>query len=239
MGRSKCWAVLPAGGSSNRFSDTHKDKLLETLDGVPVLLRTVKSLMAAQGVDAVVVAASVSQLPVYRQLFEDAKLPKPYELVEGGATRRESVYNALKTLPLEASLVAVHDAARPLIAPELVDSAISFLEKDSALGVMVALPVHDTVKRVDHTGTVLETLDRSVLWRAQTPQVFWTEILLKAHRKASPEAPVTDDVQLLELCGLSPVKIIQGSAENIKITLPCDLEMAESLLASRKNTAQL
>ena len=227
------WAVVPAGGTGARFSpDSRYDKLLTPLGGVPVLMRTVQALMAARLVSGVVVAVNPDKIDAYRQALAMQPLEKPLLWTTGGATRRESVMRGLEALPDSVGVVVIHDAARPLVMPDLVDAAIAALLAGDVSGVVVALPVRDTLKRVDAVGCIVETVDRQALWQAQTPQVIWRDKLVLAHRAVPLDAPVTDDVQLLELAGLGPVQVVQGNAGNLKITLPGDLALAENILAN-------
>lgn len=145
-------------------------------------------------------------------------------IVEGGATRAESVANALGAVDTE--LVAIHDAARPLLTPELLDDLVAELVANpDADGVIAAAPVTDTVKKVDGE-RIVDTLDRSALWAAQTPQVFRAEALRKALRKAHT---VTDEAMLIEAAG-GKVLIHDPGAPNLKVTTPVDLRVAELLL---------
>ena len=144
----------------------------------------------------------------------------PPDLVAGGATRTESVRNALDAAP-EASVVVVHDAARPLVTVDLVRRCLDAL--DGCDGVIAAVPVTDTVKEVEE-GTIVRTPDRARLWAAQTPQVFRAEAL----RHAAGEA--TDDASLVEAMG-GRVRVVEGTRENFKVTTPLDARVAEMLLA--------
>jgi 2-C-methyl-D-erythritol 4-phosphate cytidylyltransferase len=145
-------------------------------------------------------------------------------MVDGGATRAESVSNALAAVDTE--LVAIHDAARPLLTPELLDDLVAELVANPAAdGVITAAPVTDTVKKVDG-GRITGTLDRSELWAAQTPQVFRTEVLRSALRAADS---VTDEAMLVEAAG-GTVLIHDSGLPNLKVTTPIDLSVAELLL---------
>jgi 2-C-methyl-D-erythritol 4-phosphate cytidylyltransferase len=145
---------------------------------------------------------------------------EPPDLVPGGATRSESVRNALDAAP-EASVVVVHDAARPLVTVELVRRCLDALE--GCDGVIAAIPVTDTVKVVED-GSVIRTPDRGRLWAAQTPQVFRADVL----RRASG-AEATDDASLVEALG-GRVRVVEGAPENFKVTTPLDVRVAEMLL---------
>ena len=150
--------------------------------------------------------------------------------VLGGASRSESVRLALAAAP-DADVVVVHDAARPLITRDLVESCVAALEGWD--GVVAAAPVADTIKEADGAGRVVRTLDRSALWAIQTPQVFRADVLRRAlHVDDAVLASATDDASLVEAAGGS-VRVIEAPAENIKVTRPVDLALAEALLRAR------
>lgn len=154
-------------------------------------------------------------------------------VVDGGATRTQSVANALAAVGTE--LVAIHDAARPLVTPELVDGVVATLVDDAeAAGAIAATPVTDTIKRASSRHPAIEeTVDRGRLWAAQTPQVFHADALREA-MAADPErlAAATDEAMLIEAAG-GRVLIHPAPAENLKVTTPVDLKLAERLLAER------
>ncbi|HKN94368.1 MAG TPA: 2-C-methyl-D-erythritol 4-phosphate cytidylyltransferase [Thermoleophilaceae bacterium] len=150
--------------------------------------------------------------------------------VLGGASRSESVRLALAAAP-EATVAVVHDAARPLITRELVERCLEALEGWD--GVVAAAPVADTIKEADGAGRVLRTLDRSALWAIQTPQVFRADVLRRAlDVEDSVLASATDDASLVEAAGGS-VRVVEAPADNIKVTRPVDLALAEALLRAR------
>jgi 2-C-methyl-D-erythritol 4-phosphate cytidylyltransferase len=151
--------------------------------------------------------------------------------VRGGASRSESVRLALAAAP-EASVAVVHDAARPLISRELVERCVEALS-DGWDGVVAATPVADTIKEADPSGRVVGTLDRSALWAIQTPQVFRADVLRRAlDVDAATLAAATDDASLVEAAG-GAVRVVEAPAENIKVTRPVDLALAEALLRAR------
>lgn len=152
-------------------------------------------------------------------------------VVPGGATRAQSVAAGLEAVA--DALVAVHDAARPLVTPRLIESLLAVLDRDPGVaGVIAATPVADTLKRGrgDHAPAIEETIDREGLWAAQTPQVFRTEILRRAHA-AEDAATATDDAMLVERAG--ETVLLQPSGEpNLKVTTPADLRMVEAFLSA-------
>jgi len=187
---------------------------------------SIAAFRACQSVDSIVVAAP----PGHVHDFAGADL----EVVDGGATRARSVANALGATGTE--LVAIHDAARPLLTPELVEELVSRLAADSdAAGVIAAAPLTDTVKQAGKTGTLVvgATLDRSRLWAAQTPQVFRAEALREALAvDAGTRDAATDEAMLVEAAG-GRVLIHPTGPENLKVTTPLDLRVAELLFAER------
>jgi 2-C-methyl-D-erythritol 4-phosphate cytidylyltransferase len=233
MNKSECWAVVPAGGNGSRFSEK-QDKLLVSLAGKPVLLRTISALLQCLDIHGVVIAASESQLNNYQALLSAHFPLEKFIFTIGGTSRRASVWQGLLALPPGVQTVVIHDAARPLIQPELIQQAIQTVQ-EGALGSVVAIPVVDTIKQINAgTLTIHQTLTRSTLWQAQTPQVFQLTALRKAHQHVPETIAVTDDAQLLELAGLGPVQIIQGSESNLKITNREDIPLAESFLRQMK-----
>ena len=234
MGSKKTvWAVVPAGGVGRRFVAAEKgeaDKLMVSLAGLPVLVRTIQALMAAKNIDGVMIAAHKDHQPKYEALLTDYTFSRPFLFTEGGDTRRDSVMNGVKALPEDVGVVVVHDAARPLIEPDIIDGAIEKVLTGSCSGVVVSVPIWDTVKRSSSNGAIEETVNRDCLWRAQTPQVFNKMDLVKAHQAVAADTHVTDDAQLLELAGMGKVAVFEGSESNIKITVADDLLLAERIL---------
>jgi 2-C-methyl-D-erythritol 4-phosphate cytidylyltransferase len=214
-------ALIVAAGSGERLG-AGRPKALVQLAGRPLVQWSIDALREVAGLERIVLA-----LPA------GAAAPPGVIAVEGGAVRSESVRLALAAAG-EGDPVVVHDAARPLVTSELVERAIAALESDpDADAAIAALPVTDTVKRVDSTGAVSETLERSELWAVQTPQVFRRAALERALRVPAEElARATDDAWLVERAG-GRVIVVRASAENLKVTTPFDLRVAELLLAGR------
>lgn len=224
-----CAAIVPAAGKSARMGG--EDKMFSPLCGMPVLARTLCVLDRAVLVDEIVVAAQPEKLEDVAALVARAGIRKPIRVVEGGGSRAESVLLAALETDPETEYLAVHDGARPLVTPEQVDALIRLGQRTYA--VAPALPVTDTVKVADLSGLVLSTPDRSTLFAVQTPQVFQANILRAALQSAiAAEAPLTDDCSAVERLG-KEVYLTEGWRENIKITTPEDLTVAEALLRRR------
>jgi 2-C-methyl-D-erythritol 4-phosphate cytidylyltransferase len=229
-------AVVPAAGRGERLGPG-TPKALRLLGGVPLLVHAVHALSAARSVDLVVVAAPPDGVAQVRALLADHEVGAEVTVVAGGATRQESVRLALAALPDDVDVVLVHDAARPLVPVELVDRVAAAV-RDGADAVVPGLPVADTVKRVDPTGRVEETLDRSALRAIQTPQGFRRPVLAAAHASADGAADgavsdVTVDAGLVARAG-GTVVVVPGDEEAFKVTRPLDLLLAEALLARRR-----
>jgi 2-C-methyl-D-erythritol 4-phosphate cytidylyltransferase len=201
-------------------------KALRHLAGQPLLVHAVRRLAAAGSVASIVVAAPAGAIALVEGMLEGIG-GVALSVVEGGATRQESVARALAAVQPGLSIVLVHDAARPLIPPELVDEVAAAVRAGHDVVVPV-LPVTDTIRRVDAVGAVLSTVDRASLRAVQTPQGFSRAALVAAHAAADVEA--TDDATLAERIGL-PVHTVPGRAEALKVTTPFDLLVAEALLS--------
>ncbi|WP_295761252.1 2-C-methyl-D-erythritol 4-phosphate cytidylyltransferase [uncultured Oscillibacter sp.] len=228
--RPRCTALVAAAGSSSRMGGV--DKLLQPLDGVPVLARTLTALQLAAGVDEIVIAAREEDILEFSQLCRTYGISKCSKVVRGGESRAHSVLLAALEASPEAELLAVQDGARPLVTPELIDRVIAAAARCSAA--VPAVPVKDTVKLSRQDGAVEETLERGRLRAAQTPQVFEASLLKAALQSALEQgAPVTDDASAVERLGKT-VFLVDGGEENLKITTPLDLAVAEAILQGRE-----
>lgn len=226
----RCAALVAAAGSSSRMGGVNK--LLQPLGGMPVLARTLTALQLAEKVDEIIVATREEDLVEISQLCKTYGITKCTKVIRGGETRAHSVLLAAMETGADTDLLAVQDGARPLVTPKLINETIAAARRCSAAA--PAIPVKDTVKMVKVDGAVDQTLDRSVLRAVQTPQVFESELLRAALQSAiDQELPITDDCSAVELLGKT-VYLIQGDEENIKITTPTDLVMAEALLRARE-----
>ena len=223
--------VVAAAGSSSRMGG--EDKLLADLGGMPVLMRTLLAVDAAESVDEIVVAAREDRLPVAADICARAGIRKPVKVIRGGETRTDSVLAAAMECDPKTELIAVHDGARPLILPEEIDALIKLAGKTYATA--PAVPVNDTIKVADGNGLVKETPDRRSLYAVQTPQIFQADILKAALQAARNSGlPITDDCSAVERIG-KEVYLTEGNPENIKITTPVDLAVAEAILRRRES----
>ena len=216
--------LVPAAGMGVRLGPGGP-KALRLLRGEPLLVHAVRRVAAAPSVGCIVVAAPADAVDDVALLLAPVA---PVTVVAGGATRQASVAAALAAVPADFDIVLVHDAARALTPPELVE-AVATAVRGGHGAVIPVVPVVDTIKQVDADGVVVGTVDRSVLRAVQTPQGFRRDVLVKAHESALDDH--TDDAGMAEKIGI-PVHTIPGTESALKITRPLDLAIAELLLDS-------
>lgn len=227
--RSFCSVIVPAAGTSQRMG---QDKMLMELAGQPVLLHTLRAIDRSERTDEIIVVTREELLLPVADVCKAADLHKPVKVVRGGESRTESVFAGAIEADPRAKLLAVHDGARPLVRPELFDRVIGSAEKTGASA--PAIPVNDTIKVADGSGIVQSTPDRSMLYAVQTPQVFQAELLRAALQSAiTAKAAVTDDCSAVERLG-KQVLLVEGDAENLKITRPLDILLAEAIRRGRE-----
>lgn len=220
-------AVVAAAGRSERMGEI--DKLWAPLtgpDGVtrPLLAYPLRALLACARIERIVLVVAQDAQERARALVSDERADNVCAVVPGGPRRRDSVRAGLDALD-GCDWVVVHDGARPLLVPELVERGLDAAQETGAA--CCALPISDTVKETDASGHITRTLDRTRLWLAQTPQVFRYHLLVEAHRNI--EADATDDAALVEALGV-PVRLYSGSRRNLKVTIPDDLALVQALL---------
>ena len=225
-------AIIVAAGQSRRMGgDTSKQFIL--IDGVPVIVRTLKAFEIAERIREVVIAARQEDIPQMYALIQDYEITKVKQIITGGETRQESVFRAIAQVDENADFLAIHDGARPLIRPQEIDLAVSAAVEHGAAA--LGVPVKDTVKQVDADGKIVDTPERSTLWAAQTPQVFSRALYLRAAEQAGEAAAqLTDDCQLIERTG-APVYLVRGAYANLKITTPEDVFAAEGILRATED----
>ncbi len=221
--------LLIAAAGSGRRMGADRNKLLLPLLGRPLLAWTLDAALGADSIDWIgIVGQSVDRSEIM-SLVSSAN--KPVKWIQGGSSRQESVRRGLAGLPSGTNHVLIHDGARCLATSLLFDKCSDAVIDGKA--VVAATKVTDTIKNVDSNGLITGTPDRENLWAAQTPQGFVVENLLKAHGKAQELGwSVTDDASLFERLGL-PVCVLEAGSENIKVTTPFDLVIAESVLSFR------
>lgn len=225
--RKTCAAVIVAAGSATRMQGI--DKMLVPLAGVPVVLRSVHALAASDCIDSLVIVTRTECMETLCTLC--AEVSKPVTVVAGGASRPESVLAGLAALPEGTELAAIHDGARPLVTQAVIAEAVEAAGRCGAAA--PAVPVHDTIKQAEN-GLVRATPERKTLFAVQTPQVFDVKLLKTVLRAAMERGiALTDDCSAVEAAG-KPVVLTQGCEENLKITTPVDLTLAEAILKRRK-----
>lgn len=219
-------AVIVAAGSGQRFGTGDRPKQFLELQGVPILRRALGSLLPGDRIAHTVLVlaeAYAGDPPAWIRELD-------VQVVAGGATRSDSVRQGLASLPRDVATVLIHDGARPLLRPQLVERVLDAAGADNA--VIPGIPVTDTLKAADRGGTVLRTVDRAGLWSVQTPQAFPLARLMEFHDRAAAEGfQPTDDAGLFERYGV-PVRIVHGDPFNLKVTTPVDLYLAEAFLVA-------
>lgn len=218
-------AVILGAGSGTRMK-SEKNKMLLDICGKTVIERSVENFLNLSDVDEIIVTVREQDVDEFSKLLTDERI----SFVIGGSTRQQSVKNAIETID-DAELVIIHDGARPLVLEEDIDNTIKAAYEFGSAA--LAVPVKDTVKVVDKNGFVISTPDRSTLFAVQTPQIFKFNLYKSALEKATADGrEFTDDCQLLEYAK-QKVKLVVGSYENIKITTPEDIAVAEGILSKR------
>jgi len=220
--------ILLAGGVGSRMKAGKPKQFLE-LEGKPMLMHSLDLFRGLEGVDSITIVIAEE----YRDMFDDiVKKDDRIRFAGPGKERQDSVFNGLQQVPDSATLVAVHDAARPLVTPEEVYNVFRDAKEHGAA--VLAVPMKATVKESEDGSFVLRTIERSRLWEIHTPQVIRPDLLKKGFEKVEKEGlEVTDDVSIIEQLP-SPVKITVGEYTNIKVTTPEDMPMAVSILKSRE-----
>jgi 2-C-methyl-D-erythritol 4-phosphate cytidylyltransferase len=215
-------AIIVAAGRSSRFKGKLSKVLLE-INSKPVIYYSLRALEKYPDVKEIIVVASPKNIKEISRIISRYKIKKVKKIVLGGRERQDSVSNGLNSLSPDCDFVLIHDGARPFINKHLISSSFAAAKRCGAA--VIGVPVKATVKRAGTNFWVKETVERDGLWEIQTPQVFKKGLILKAHKKAA-RLKVTDDSMLVERLG-AKVKIVLGSYDNIKITNPEDLLIAE------------
>jgi len=230
-------ALIVAAGRGERLGAMRPKALVE-LGGKPLLLWSIEALCRVPAIDRIVVAVPPGGGEPQSPLDPERYAPRAVTAVEGGAVRSESVRLALAAAPDGWGMdpVLVHDAARPLLTAGLIEETLAAVEVEGVDAAIAAAPVTDTIKRVIADGRVSETLERSQLWAVQTPQVFRRAALERALDVPDDVlAQATDDAWLIERAG-GTVVVVPAPRENLKVTTPLDIRVAELLLAQRSQS---
>jgi 2-C-methyl-D-erythritol 4-phosphate cytidylyltransferase len=225
------YLLIPAAGSGKRMG-ADRNKLLLQVRSKPLIAWTLLAAEAASSISWIGIVSQPPDWDDFKSIIADLRLKKTIELISGGSTRQESVYNGLQALPSHAKRVLIHDGARCLATPNLLNACSEAII--DCFGLIAAVPVKDTIKVVKDNGVIKNTPDRQQLWAAQTPQGFDVKLLKQCHDEGIRQGwEVTDDAALFEKCGIE-VRIVPGEETNLKITTPQDLAMAEFILSSRE-----
>ena len=222
--------VLAAGKGSRMNSDTPKQYL--TLLGKPVLFYSLQAFEKSDVDNIVLVTGSGEQEYCKKEIIEKYQIKKVTHIVEGGTERYHSVWHGLMAAE-DTEYVLIHDGARPLISSGIINKAISAVKETGAC--VVGMPVKDTIQIVDEEKMIVSTPDRGYTWIAQTPQCFAFELAISSYNRAitSGDTKITDDAMVIRKYGSAPVVMLEGSYENIKVTTPEDIAVAECFLKMR------
>lgn len=217
--------IIVAAGRGTRMGASENKVFLKIKDKC-ILEYTVEAFEECRDIDEIIIVTGDCDIDRCKAVFAECK--KPLKIVSGGDTRQQSVYNGI--LASEGEIVAIHDGARALITSEIIGDTIAECKKYKAAAVGVMSK--DTIKIITDDGFIKETTDRNRTYQIQTPQTFERQLILSAHEKGR-DVQVTDDCALAEALGI-PIKVVTGSYENIKITTPEDMVIAEGILEKRK-----
>ena len=225
--------IVAAAGMSNRMGSKINKQFI-AIDNKPILAHTLEKFEKCKYIDEIVVVSKEEEVEYCRkEIVKKYSLKKVTNIVRGGKERQDSIYNGIMALNERADIVLTHDGARPFVKLESIEDGIRGVIDFGAC--VIGVPVKDTIKTIDNNKNVHHTPKRDLLWAAQTPQCVWTDLLKKGYEFASEEGIIgTDDSSLVEKLG-HPIKMIMGSYDNIKITTPEDLIIADSLLKDKNS----
>lgn len=233
--RKKCSAIILAAGVGKRMNSKIPKQFME-LEGKPVLYYALKTFQESF-IDQLVLVTGAAELDFCKkEIVDKYGFNKVKAVVAGGRERYHSVYEGLKAVE-GADYVFIHDGARPFVELDMLERAYAEVEKNKAC--VIAVKAKDTVKIADKDGFVKTTPDRSLVWQVQTPQVFEFQAIKKAHEIVMQQdnIAITDDAMVYEAAFGKPVKLVEGSYENIKLTTPEDMEIAHIFLQKRINNS--
>lgn len=225
------YALVLAAGHGQRFGSHEHPKQFVTLKGIPLFLHSVLLMEQSPVIDRIVIVTKEDYLDRVQTWIQEFHLTKVEKVTIGGSSRQESVFHgleSLKSVAAPADIVVIHDSARPLLSASLLEKAVAACQTYGA--VSLAIPVSDTTVISQDGRQISDVPDRQRLYRLQTPQVFTFDLISRAHAQSirQPQKRFTDDAQLVLQTG-HPVYLIEGSAENIKVTVPSDLKIVEML----------
>lgn len=222
-------AVIVSAGNSTRMGGINKQFL--ELDGVPVIVNTITMFQRCNMIDEIIIVTRESEIDAVAKLVEKYDFYKVNNIVAGGETRQLSVCEGVTSTSNITDLVVIHDGARPLVTVKVIEETIKAAAEFGAAA--TGVKVKDTVKVVDDNDNIIDTPDRTYMRFIQTPQVFDKKLYLDAVNTVENSKDFTDDCKLIEAYGKT-VKFVDGDYENIKITTPEDVELAESYLKRRR-----
>lgn len=226
---SKVTAIIAAAGQGKRMGAGHNKQYLQLM-GKPIIIHTLKIFQQSDLIDNIILVIPEAEITHCKQILSSYDM-NGIDIVAGGKERQDSVYNGLLKADT-AEIVVVHDGARPLLALNHLEKIVTEAKTNKAA--ILAVPVKDTIKVANPQGIIQNTPNRSSLWAAQTPQAFKRQLLMKAYQIATADRYYgTDDASLVERLG-EPVIVVSGSYENIKVTTPDDLIIAEAILQRRE-----
>ncbi len=228
----KTSVIIAAGGKGERFGSDIPKQFVE-LKGKPIIVRTIELFDDIKEIDSIVISVHSEWFSFTKELIAKFNLTKVKDVVVGGKERQDSIYNALHSKAIEdAEIVIIHDAIRPFLSKALIEKILDATEENGA--VVLGITPKDPVKEINNKNQILRTLQRGKLSITQTPQSFWKEIIIEAYNKARDVNYIgSDSSQLVEFLGYK-VTVIEGEDNNIKVTTPFDLKIAELILNGEK-----
>lgn len=228
----KVYAIIVAAGDGKRMGSKVKKPYLELL-GRPLLFYALKNIIDSPLITGIVLVVGNGLVDYCQHEVVEAYglVDSILSVVEGGVERQDSVYHGLKALPKDTEMVMIHDGVRPFVSCKIIKETIAAASKYGAA--ITGVKVKDTIKMVDESHRVMQTVNRNGLWAVQTPQVFKANLLKDCYNKAMNKGFYgTDDASIVEWAGFD-VKIVEGEYENIKITTPFDMMMAEAMIKKK------
>jgi 2-C-methyl-D-erythritol 4-phosphate cytidylyltransferase len=226
-------AIIVAAGSSRRMGS---DKLFALLDGIPVVAHAISAFEKCRDVAEIILVTRQERIEEMRELVVSSRFQKVKQVIAGGAERHFSVWNGLQAVRTGSDFIAIHDGARPLVTPRLIEECFALAQKEGAA--CLATPIPDTIKRSADDHHVTESVERNGLWAMQTPQIFSRHLILEAYSAViAKNRLVTDEVSAVQGLG-KKIALVRNEEWNFKITFPRDLELAEQILALRKSKSK-